>query len=444
MSHAASGFGKAARAVIIGGGASGALIAARLAERGLHVIALEKAATGNGSSGRSAACIRAQWATAESAACMLYAEWFYAHFHELLHSTPDDRPWILKQNGYLFLYEHPEQSVPPWQLTHRRSAALAWQAAQDYVKMQRALGVAVEVLEPDEVQRRWPHLLAERLIGATWGPHDGFLNHDLVYSRGFVRAQALGADVRQRVEVTGARVRDGRILSLETSDGPVEGDWFINASGAWAPRVSRRLGGMALPIAPIKRFLYYLKPTQPIMSAEAWQALPMTLYGVGPERGAFSRPDGEALMIGWAHEAEAEPDFTDTDQDVIPTGFHHLHGLENYGYAVLTEIDHFAPDLANCGGLSATTCGYYEMTPDSTPLIGVDAHIHNLIHAAGFSGHGLMHAPVTAAIVEAIIANEAEDDLMRLPAPYAEQRIPLRAFDPSRDFAQSRPETLVF
>jgi sarcosine oxidase, subunit beta len=444
MSLSSSSFGKAAQAVIIGGGASGALIAARLAERGFHVIALEKAVIGNGSSGRSAACIRAQWGTSETAACMLYAEWFYLNFHDLLHSTAEDRPWIIKQNGYLFLYEHPQQAVPPWQPTHRQRAARAWQAAQDYVAMQQKLGVAVELLESHEVQRRWPHILAERLIGATWGPNDGFLNHDLIYSRGFARAQALGAELRQQVEVTGAKVRDGRILNLETSSGPVEGDWFINATGAWAPRVSRCIGGMELPISPVKRFLYYLKPTQPIMSAEDWNALPMTLYGVGPERGAFSRPDGESLMIGWAHEADSEPDFTDSDQDLIPPAFHHLHGLENYGYAVLAELDRFAPDLANCGGLHATTCGYYEMTPDSSPLIGIDAKLGNLVHAAGFSGHGLMHAPVTATVVEAIITNEVNDGLMRLPPPYAEQTIPLRAFDPSRNFAQSHQETMVF
>ncbi len=444
MSFSSSSFGKTARAVIIGGGASGALIAARLAERGFHVIALEKAVIGNGSSGRSAACIRAQWGTAESAAGMLYAEWFYSNFHDLLHAAEHDRPWMIKQNGYLFLYEHPEQSVLPWQPAHRHRAARAWQAAQDYVAMQRQLGVAVEILEPHEVQRRWPHLLAERLIGATWGPHDGFLNHDLIYSRGFARAQALGAELRQHVEVTGAKVRDGHILSLETTAGPVEGDWFINATGAWAPRVSRCIGGMELLISPVKRFLYYLKPTRPIMSAEAWNALPMTLYGVGPERGAFSRPDGESLMIGWAHEAEPEPAFTDTDQDLIPPDFHHVHGLENYGYAVLAELDHFAPDLANCGGLRATTCGYYEMTPDCIPILGVDAQLGNLVHAAGFSGHGLMHAPVTAAVVEAILTSEVNEGLIRLPPPYAKHQIPLRTFDPSRNFARSSRETMVF
>jgi glycine/D-amino acid oxidase-like deaminating enzyme len=148
-------------------------------------------------------------------------------------------------------------------------------------------------------------------------------------------------------------------------------------------------------------------------------------------------------MIGRSHEAEPEPDFTDADQDVIPPAFHHAHGLENYGYAGLAEVERLAPDLANCGGLHATTCGYYEMTPDGSPLIGIDAGLSNLVHAAGFSGHGLMHAPITAALVAAIIAGDVQDGTVTLPVPFAEHHITLSAFAPGRDFGASPKEALV-
>ncbi len=437
MARSAGRRGKRERVAIIGGGASGALVACRLAERGYEVVALEKAIIGNGSSGRSAACIRAQFGVAETVAGMLYSEWFYAHFHDLLRSPSGDRPWMIKRNGYLFLYEDPDQA------SNRDAAAQAWRQAQINLTMQRALGGAVETLTPSEVRRRWPHIEAERLIGATWGPNDGFLNHDLIYARGFARARDLGADLRQRVEVLGATVRGNRIVSVATSNGPVGADWFVNATGPWAPRVSRRLGGMSLPVAPLKRFLYFLRPDQPVMSAEAWGRLPMTIYGVGPGRGAHSRPDGASLLIGWSHDTEPEPDFSDADQDAIPPAFHHARGIDNYGYAALAEVAAFAPDLANCGGLHATTCGYYEMTPDGNPLIGIDASLGNLVHAAGFSGHGLMHAPVTAVLVEAILAGDAASGQARLPEPFERHAIDLAAFAPGRDFLRSRKEALV-
>lgn len=431
---------RAERVVVIGGGASGALIAVRLAERGYQVTALEKAAIGNGSSGRSSACIRAQWGIAETALGMLYSEWFYAHFHDLMQSPAADRPWMLKQNGYLFLYENPALIAD---VALRDGVASAWQIAQQQVAMQRGIGIDVSLLTPDEVHGRWPHIAPDKLIGATWGPQDGFLNHDLIYTRGFARAQEMGVDLRQHVAVLGAQVQHGRITNLETTDGLVSGDWFVNATGAWAPRVSRQLQGIDLAIAPLKRFLYYLKPTAGYMEAATWGNLPMTIYGVGPGRGAHSRPAGDTLLIAWSHAADPEPAFTDADQDVIPPPFHHANGIDNYGYAALGEIDRLAPELANCGGLCATTCGYYEMTPDGNPLIGIDAGLGNLVHAAGFSGHGLMHAPITAVLVEAIIAGGVHDGAVQLPSPFAAHHLTLGVFDPARDFSQTQHESLV-
>src|SRR5437588_10104408 len=94
--------------VIIGGGASSALIAVRLAERGFRVTVLEKAAPGNGSSSRSAAGIRAQFSTEETVVGMQYSEWWYSHFHDILRSTEEAREQpVVRPNGYLFLYENP-------------------------------------------------------------------------------------------------------------------------------------------------------------------------------------------------------------------------------------------------------------------------------------------------------------------------------------------------
>src|SRR5262249_38057782 len=61
----------AERVAIIGGGVTGALTAARLAERGFDVVLLEKAAIGNGSSSRSMAGIRAQFGGQQTVIGML-------------------------------------------------------------------------------------------------------------------------------------------------------------------------------------------------------------------------------------------------------------------------------------------------------------------------------------------------------------------------------------
>jgi glycine/D-amino acid oxidase-like deaminating enzyme len=429
--------------VLIGGGSTSALAAVRLAERGLRVTVLEKAAIGNGSSSRSAAGIRAQFSVEETAIGMRYSEWYYTHFHDLLQTPAEQAQPVIHQNGYLFLYEDAEAAAPAWRASQRRAVAGAWERARALAAMHQRIGLPVEVLEPAVVRARWSHLTTERLIGATWCPEDGFLAPHMIYGEGFRRAAELGVTVRQHVEVLGATLRGGRIASLETSEGPVEGDWFVNAANAWAPRVSQRIGGMTLPIAPIKRYLYFLRVTRPIMSNEEWERLPMTIYGLGAGRGLHTRPDGPQLLIAKSHAAEAEPDFTDADQDRIDPGFDHAHGIENYGYALLEELAEFAPNLAECGGIAATTSGFYGVTPDATPLIGVDARQPNLVHAAGFSGHGLMHAPITALLVEAIIAGDARDGRAQLPPPFERHSIALAAFDPARDFSRSSSESQV-
>ena len=169
----------------------------------------------------------------------------------------------------------------------------------------------------------------------------------------------------------------------------------------------------------------------------------MTIYGLGAGRGAHTRPDGPLLVLAWAHETAPEPDFTDEDQDRIDPAFSHAHGLENFGYAILAQMADFAPELADSLGIIATTSGFYGVTPDADPLIGYDSQQANLLHAAGFSGHGLMHAPITALLVEALLAGDvAPDGTVRLPPPFERHTIDLATFDPARDFT-AHAESMV-
>ncbi len=429
--------------VIIGGGATGALVAVALAERGLRVTVLEKAKIGNGSSSRSAAGIRAQFSTEETVIGMQYSEWWYTQFHQILQTPPESRQPVIQQNGYLFLFEDSEQAAPAWKPGMRSAVAKAWQQAQANVAMQQQVGLPVEILTPQAVHERWPHIEPDRLVGATWCPTDGYLYPQMIYMEGFRRAQELGAELMQDTEVVGATIRGGRIVALETTQGLVEAEWFVNATNAWAPRLSRCIGGMPLHISPLKRYHYFLKPDRPIMSREAWLRMPMTIYGMGVDRGAHSRPENELLMLAWAHETLPETTFSDGDQDRIDPPFNHSNGIDNYGYAILGQVEEFSPLLANVGGLMATSCGFYGTTPDANPLIGFDTQQQNLLHVCGFSGHGLMHAPISALLVAAILTGEADQGCVRLPPPFDHATIDLATFAPGRVFDQSHKETLV-
>jgi glycine/D-amino acid oxidase-like deaminating enzyme len=117
--------------------------------------------------------------------------------------------------------------------------------------------------------------------------------------------------------------------------------------------------------------------------------------------------------------------------------------VDNFGFRLLAEMAVYAPALAESAGIFATTCGYYGMTPDGVPLIGYDRNLTNLVHAAAFSGHGIMHAPISALVVEALVAGDSVDGHIQLPTPFNAHLLDLAAFDPARDFLQSTVETAV-
>jgi sarcosine oxidase subunit beta len=61
--------------------------------------------------------------------------------------------------------------------------------------------------------------------------------------------------------------------------------------------------------------------------------------------------------------------------------------------------------------------GLYEDTPDKHPIFGAVDEVTGFICAAGFSGHGLMHAPATGELIaELIVDGRTSMDLTPLRA----------------------------
>ena len=277
----------------------------------------------------------------------------------------------------------------------------------------------------EEVEERWPHLNGEetwKFIGATWCPTDGFLHPHLVYGRAIERAVELGATFMASTEVIGAIKEDGaikglRVLLTKTSTVQVINcDAVVNCTNAWAGRVSQVLGGSTLRIEPKKRYLTVVKKPEDCPYNGEWDNFPFTIYGMQPA--VYSRPERTGLMIGCAHPANPHWGFTDEDQDRREGGFSHRDSSKGVPYAAYMRelVKAYAPGIA-CGSFIDTTCGFYGVTPDENPIIDWDPACRGLFHAAGFSGHGLMHAPITALLVTAHMTGQVnEDGMVQLPS----------------------------
>jgi glycine/D-amino acid oxidase-like deaminating enzyme len=395
------------RVGIIGGGITGTLSAVELRKAGWDVVLIEGAHIGAGSSSRSAAGIRQQFSSRETVLGMRYAVDYYRRFPEEVggQGVP------IVESGYLFLL----------------GDAAAVSAAADRVQTQRAAGLAeVELLDGAEALRRFPWISPERVVGATFCPSDGFLRPEVVFGEAAASARARGVTVLQRAPVLAARHQGGRLRAVQAGAEWIEADLFVDATNAWSPRLGRILEGTALRVDPIKRYLWFLGRGE-AQTAEGLRGMPMV---ISPE-GVYCRPENsDTWLMGWAHDAPPEPDFSDEDQDRIEADFDPRSGVDGRPYAAWAALAESLPSLEHASGFQATTAGFYGVTPDHNPFIDHDPRVEGLIRAVGFSGHGAMFGPFTARLVTALAEAGRRLEQIELLGQAAE----VGAFHIGRDF----------
>jgi len=376
--------------VVVGAGVIGASVAWHLATHSrLSVLLLEKTAIAAGSTSRSAAAFRQQFSAVGHVKMSRYSGAAYKRFPAEMGVEP-----VFHENGYLFLYREAE----------------AFEQARERVRFQQSLGLAdVRALKPAEVDRL-PGLTGafavDTLAGATWCPSDGFLRPGEIASGYALAAQKKGVTARQQAEVTEIEVTKGRVAGVVVNGSlNVACRAVVLAAGWWSRAVAER-AGVPIPVVAVKRYLY----VTPQFRTRRVEHFPLIVGDLGP----YARPESNGLLMGWDERPERPegsklfpPPLQDAptlerEQDAIGPGYG--RGVEDYGIEVLAGLAEFLPWLADEGGVQHATCGYYEVTPDDKAILGEDPRLPGLIHASGFSGHGIMHAPAAGRAIADLLS----------------------------------------
>ncbi|THF85455.1 FAD-binding oxidoreductase [Deinococcus sp. KSM4-11] len=341
---------------VIGAGIVGAACAWRLAQRGLNVLVLERDQPASGSTGKSAAGVRAQFASEPNIRLSQESISEYA-------AMPQSG---YQPGGYLMLV--PEHH---------------WVEHQAGVALQQQLGVPSELLTPQAAQGHLP-FEPSGLGGCSFCPTDGFVDaHSLTFE--YVRlARDAGVTVWTETPVTAIRpgASGGAGWCLETSRGDVRATQVLNAAGAWAGQVGA-LAGLDIPVRPARRMVFTTGPLHPP------RRVPMVF---DLESGVWLRSEGERLIFGRADPAD-------------------VGWREGLDWAWLdptleAALNRF-PWLETAGlDRRASWWGYYEITPDHQPILGRMPGVHGWLNACGFSGHGVMQAAAAARV----LAQEACED----------------------------------
>ncbi len=297
-----------------------------------------------------------------------------------------DIGWV--EGGYLFI-------VPPEQV-----AALAAN-----VKLQNAKGGVVHLLTPQELKAKFPSMNTSDLGAGAHSPHDGWCDpHALLW--GFRRKAASQGVTFIQARVTGIDVDRVQVKALQLDDGSrITATAFVNAAGAWSGQVAA-MAGMHLPIAPMKRYEHYFTPATPM------ERLP---YVKDLARLAF-RSEGQGFSGGLVDGSfqrgfDFEVDHSYFERVVWPAAAHRFPPLE----------------AARC---HRTWAGLYEECElDGNAVIGRwNSGRANFHVIAGFSGHGMMHAPAAGRGLAELLVKGAYQtlDLTRLGYERIERNEPYR------------------
>ena len=347
-----------ATVVIIGAGIVGASVAYHLTARGCtDVLILEKAKTEvSGSTARSAAGVRHQFASEVNIRLSLYSIERIKHFTEEVGGHAD-----LKQVGYLLLVSDPR----------------TWAQYQRNAALQRSLGVRTQLLSPAETFDILPQTRIDDLLGATFCPDDGYCDPHGIAMGYLARSRERGVRLLRSTAAIGIRKLSDRAMAVETPAGTIHCDVVVNAAGAWAGQVGA-LAGLEIPVKPCRRCIY-LTEAFPLIPND----IPLT---IDVSSGFYMRKEKHRVLFGASNESEPPGENLAVDWDWMET----VLALGVARFPVLAEA-----------GLAYKNCwaGLYEITPDHTPILGRHPELPNYVDASGFSGHGIQHAPATGMLI---------------------------------------------
>jgi sarcosine dehydrogenase len=368
-----------ARVVIVGGGIIGTSVAYHLARLGWRdVVLLEQGSLSGGTTWHAAGLVGQLRASSNLTRLIRYS----ADLYERLEAeTGQATGW--KRCGSLSVARTTERMV---QL--ERNAALA-----------RSYGIDAEVISAKRAGERYPLMRTDDLVGAVWIPGDGKANPADITQALARGARAGGVAIHEGVTVTGVKLDRGAVAGIETSQGPIATEIFVNCAGMWARELGR-LSGVTVPLHACEHMYIVTNP----------------MDGVTPDLPVMRDADGHiyfkeevaGLLMG-GFDPWAKP----WGMDGIPEGF---------SFGTLPEDwDKFEPLMRNAiqrvpalasAQVRLLMNGPESFTPDNYFILGEAAEARRYYVGAGFCSGGIAAAGGAGrALAEWILEDRPSMDL---------------------------------
>jgi glycine/D-amino acid oxidase-like deaminating enzyme len=224
--------------VVVGSGGLGAATAYYLAKRGLTVALLDKHDIGSQTSPRAAgmvSCVRKGELMIEliKDACRKIENF----------TTETGQPLEWVHSGSLKIARRPQDV----------------QVITADLERGRRMGLDVEQISPGEASRLNPFLKPSGVVAALRIGDDRYFDPAQV-AVGFARgAEAKGAILLPKTDVTKVSIEDGKVTGVQTGSGPIQASVVVDAAGAWTRQVAEA-SGIRVPLVPTRQQLIVTEP----------------------------------------------------------------------------------------------------------------------------------------------------------------------------------------
>ncbi|MEX5632414.1 NAD(P)/FAD-dependent oxidoreductase [Parafrankia sp. FMc2] len=360
--------------VVVGAGVYGAAVTASLTERGAHVLLVEAAAAGGGTSGATFA-----WTNS---------------------SGRHPRPYHDLRVAGMEAHRRLAAAVPGSDWYHE-SGNLEWVAGDDEREKLRtrvaglvARGYETQWLSRAEVVALEPGIAPDELPAAeiVFFPREGWLEPARLIGHLLASSAARGAELVTGDPVTGLEIPAGGGFSVRLASGRrIAAEAVVNCAGPQADEIAR-LAGLDLPMRNTRGVLVRTAPTAPTAAA----AVPVSRVVRAPR--VHLRPDGSGGLL--LHSAEIDRALGTSDTGEISVAPSAVEELLEAGRTLYpgTRPAAGATDAAGTAGTAGTAAhsvlvGERPIPTDGLPVLGRVADLPRFHFAVSHSGATLcLHA----------------------------------------------------
>ena len=235
-----------------------------------------------------------------------------------------------------------------------------------------------EYLSLAEAHKLSPWLKTDEAIKIGFMPGEAYCDPYLLGTFYARCAKKQGAGIRQGIEVFNLIMDGSTAVGVETTQGKIQADVVIIATGAWAPLLAAQ-ANIGLPMAPV-RSQYWITERNNLFPVNS----PIVLL---PDVQAYARPEGGSLLFGIREKKSFSVSPKEIPKDISQFGFSPDRGLNDLA-EVIDKLARFFPAVHDIG-LKHYMAGFSAYTPDNNLSMGVPAGIQNLLLATGCVGAGI-------------------------------------------------------